>query len=449
MASYEDNALLQLYRSLCGAYAELERIVEIDESRERVNDGKNIKIPFWKKVQYSAVEKSLLGSVALLEDWHSRFDPSWHLITLIADSTIDRRLADDTEGQVDKSISSLKAIRNIIHNAAPVSASMFRGSDFLDSERFLIPGTSATIANTRSVTPSSVIVDTTGFPPDSDAATITTQVADLARLLSVSDPDTLGLLRCAGAAQKQPTPGVDSQFELIFHLPIDTRDPQSLRSLLVQEEPSLDTKFILARSLAKSVLAVHAAGFVHKNIRPETVLVLHDIKSDKLTSYLLGFEQFRHVTAGSRGIGDMVWQRNLYRHPKRQGILPEQIYTMYHDIYSLGVCLLEIGIWESFVSIGGEPTPAPVLDLSEQLLEHNIKRAATSIKHRLVHMAETLLSQRMGITYTSIVTSCLTVLDMDSPSNTFKDDEIDETDDVAVGLQFVEKVLLRLQSISF
>lgn len=50
--------------------------------------------------------------------------------------------------------------------------------------------------------------------------------------------------------------------------------------------------------------------------------------------------------------GDDKWQDNLYRHPERQGKNPEESYTMHHDVYSLGVCLLEIGLWTSFVKYG-------------------------------------------------------------------------------------------------
>lgn len=52
--------------------------------------------------------------------------------------------------------------------------------------------------------------------------------------------------------------------------------------------------------------------------------------------------------------GDMSWDRNVYRHPLRQGNDPVDRYRMQHDIYSLGVCLLEVGLWESFVEYTGE-----------------------------------------------------------------------------------------------
>lgn len=45
---------------------------------------------------------------------------------------------------------------------------------------------------------------------------------------------------------------------------------------------------------------------------------------------------------------------DIYRHPKRQGLQLDERYNMKHDIYSLGVCLLEIGLWEPFIVENGQ-----------------------------------------------------------------------------------------------
>ena len=65
--------------------------------------------------------------------------------------------------------------------------------------------------------------------------------------------------------------------------------------------------------------------------------------------FLVGFESFRPLDDCTHLAGDCEWQKNLYRHPSRQGMFPEEYYQMQHDIYSLGVCLLELGMGESFV----------------------------------------------------------------------------------------------------
>jgi hypothetical protein len=61
----------------------------------------------------------------------------------------------------------------------------------------------------------------------------------------------------------------------------------------------------------------------------------------------------------------MRWDRNVYRHPLRQGHDLTEKYRMQHDIYSLNVCLLEIGLWESFVEYvpedGGPTRSSPSL----------------------------------------------------------------------------------------
>lgn len=85
-------------------------------------------------------------------------------------------------------------------------------------------------------------------------------------------------------------------------------------------------------------MAVHSGDFVHKNVRPDTIVVFRGARDLETTANLVGFERSRPAAASTTLTGDMVWERNLYRHPSRQGIPPEEVYMMQHDIYSLGVC---------------------------------------------------------------------------------------------------------------
>lgn len=43
------------------------------------------------------------------------------------------------------------------------------------------------------------------------------------------------------------------------------------------------------------------------------------------------------------------WFKDIYRHPDQQGANIKTQHNMGHDIYSLGVCLIEIALWETFV----------------------------------------------------------------------------------------------------
>lgn len=87
---------------------------------------------------------------------------------------------------------------------------------------------------------------------------------------------------------------------------------------------------------------------VQKYISPENIIILHPGVGVLGTPLLVGFERFRFDEQRTNIFGDDLWRNNLYRHPARQGLHLEEIYNMRHDIYSIGVCLLEIGLWSSF-----------------------------------------------------------------------------------------------------
>jgi hypothetical protein len=155
--------------------------------------------------------------------------------------------------------------------------------------------------------------------------------------------------------------------------------------------------------------------------------------------------------------GDNEWDRNLYRHPSREGLFAQEDYIMQHDVYSLGVCLLELGLWESFVcyekevgdATGEKKRLSTGLGLSLDSFQFQTEESILSpkVKAHLVDLARRRLPSRMGDKYTSVVITCLTCLD---PGNEdFGDDEEMRDDDgVLVGVRFIEKVLLKLDEIA-
>jgi hypothetical protein len=157
---------------------------------------------------------------------------------------------------------------------------------------------------------------------------------------------------------------------------------------------------------------------------------------------LVGFEKFRLADGQTLRQGDSSWEKDLYRHPSRQGLQPEEDYVLQHDIYSLGVLLLEIGLWTSFVVQGSSPdnfTPGPALNINGFLAEKNQRKKATEIKRTLVDMASNRLPNKMGWKYTNIVLSCLTCLD--KVNNGFGDeDQFMDEDGILVGVRYIESV---------
>lgn len=162
---------------------------------------------------------------------------------------------------------------------------------------------------------------------------------------------------------------------------------------------------------------------------------------------------------------------------------------MQHDIYSLGVVLLEIGLWESFIGYPPQSSPSPSPSLSpsndtkhepvanpldennpipplfiaEHKGEKDTRKRATAIKTQLISLALEKLPARMGDKYTEIVLLCLRCLDRESGSSVcgmegggentgegggFEDVDMLDEDGIVVGVKYIERILLKIQEIS-
>ena len=121
---------------------------------------------------------------------------------------------------------------------------------------------------------------------------------------------------------------------------------------------------------------------------------------------------------------------------------------MQHDVYSLGVCLLEIGLWNTLVVPEPYPKPGKLLHIEKQLAMTNPLRAAWEIKNILTHMARTFLPTLMGTSYTDVVLSCLTCLDSDATNTFASEKDVYDEDGILVGVIFIERILTKLESLS-
>lgn len=143
-------------------------------------------------------------------------------------------------------------------------------------------------------------------------------------------------------------------------------------------------------------------------------------------TFLAGFELFRRDMGWTQKLGDAAPDKNLYRHPSRQGLHLELDYTMQHDVYSLGVCLLEIVLWRSFVdytipSNGATPWVSDTLNYSIETSDQKLARGfvADTTKENLLSLARDDLPQCMGDKYSKVTMNCLTF--MEGPSMDFND----------------------------
>lgn len=195
-------------------------------------------------------------------------------------------------------------------------------------------------------------------------------------------------------------------FDLAFEWPLPTsEEPVTLDRLYAgeEQEPSLNIRVSLCRQLAVAVLETHKIGLVHKNIRPANLLVAVERASDDpaspivdATLFLCGWSESRDRSReGSARRGESAPGKLIYQHPDRHAQRPEaaqvddiydddgsggapraetgagpsqgsqglakQNYNIYHDIYSMGVCALELLMWDRLVSQAQAPSFSPVL----------------------------------------------------------------------------------------
>ena len=304
-----------------------------------------------KQLKYAVHTKGKLYKVVKdLDAWHKRFDPSWYLLARTASPAIDQPIM-TTRSNTSKELTIIQELRHVHRiNDRPAEPrnSIFFPKGYAIQARKHIANTSA---QTGYAQQQFVIIDSLHIAEDNDIQVATKDARDIARILTNVEPNIFSLLSCQGVLEVFDTSKQVTGFEFVFIVPTAFHEPRSLRTFLlaVNHEYALDDRFRLARLLARSVLFLHSAQIVHKNIAPETVVLLTDSSTRLELPFLVGFEKFRRAEGRTYMSGDAFWEKNLYRHPKRQGDYPEEEYKMQHDIYSLGVCLLEIGLGTSFV----------------------------------------------------------------------------------------------------
>ena len=389
-----------------------------------------------KRFKYALLKDSLDNAIQDLDKWQKLFDPSWFLILMMSSSHIDTELMTPSGATVPPVISSVQSLRKALQGITDPSEKITkpRLEDAIIRD---IAFATAKIAQ-RSGSSRLYVLDPAPCIVSGNADQLTNNVRNLARRFLYSEPFNFGLLEGYGVTREQdPRNPSNITFTFVFKIPKDAPEPESLRSVMLRADVnhSLSDRLEIANNLAKAVSFVHTFGFVHKNICPENVLVFANNAASLGQAYLVGFGAFRNAEGHTWRRGDNAWEKNIYRHPHRQGLVPDEHFLMQHDIYSLGVCLLEIGLWTTFVCYNGsgkgEPSPA----LSEGL----VVSGATSNKDCFVFLARAVLPRRMGSRYARVVETCLTCLDIDNVD--FGDEsEFRDTDGVLVAVRYIEKV---------
>jgi hypothetical protein len=393
-----------------------------------------------KRWKYVRTKTNLDECIDELQIWQTIFDPSWFLTMSIArqhSPIVDQKLLESHTTGVMKSAAG---VRNAVGPEQSATKRLFLPADALDithAEKVLY-STAKLLPRPKST--KWVVIDPVPYH-DTDRDMLTRNVRGLAAKLTSVDPSVFNILRCRGFIRLPADANGPEALNFVFDTPeSSSRHPRSLRHHLTERTPhSLTDRFAFARQVANAISFVHTLGFVHKNVRPENLIAFGCTDTRLGSLYLVGFEQVRTADGRTYRQGDATWSKDLYRHPNRQGVTPSEDYCMQHDIYGLGVCLLEIGLWDTFLTYdadGESQTAVAALHIDAENFE---EQPPSAVKDHLVHLAETQLPLSMGTVFRDVVVNCLTCLDEDNVD--FGDrTEFEDEDGVLMGVRYIEKV---------
>lgn len=163
--------------------------------------------------------------------------------------------------------------------------------------------------------------------------------------------------------------------ELVFDRPHPAKKLVTLSSIYLAEipEPSLNVRIALCSQLAVAVIQAHTLGMVHKHIRPENLLITLS-KDEKggvaeASLFLAGWQNSRIIKGvATARLGESTVEKAIYQHPNRraEGGSAKEDYSIGHDIYSLGVCMLELLTWDPLIRPGQTVFSPPVLSNTYQ-----------------------------------------------------------------------------------
>ena len=410
--------------------------MNIDKATDNTGKLKGLKFALFLK-------RSLEKDVSVLEKWRDMFGSTLYMLSIPKNPTLDRILSMEVRKNappVGSSVANVKAIRDVLADDPTKQFS----SVWLPPMTMYFPnpiGYSGSHIVLDENTRTKYIMETVTVDQGrKDYGQLDRDVTKLARVLRESK-DVPGILTCKGVVREVGINGQPKELQFILEMPHRLGDtPSCLRSVLhrsAHEPHPLEERFLLARQIANAVIFVHNLNFVHKNLCPDTILVFPNPGKVLGTPFLAGFQMFRSADGLTYRYGDDSWLKNLYRHPSRQGTHPDNVYRMQHDIYSLGVTLLEVGLWSPFVNQAGHPGEA-LSQIVPILQDRDQRKGATRIKKILVSMASNYLPPRMGTKYTEVVIACLTCLDKNSKLDT--EGEFLEDDGILVGVRFIQHV---------
>ena len=191
--------------------------------------------------------------------------------------------------------------------------------------------------------------------------TFKARILRLIQLLHISPkPVEYRVLDCRGYTIRPAS--LPEQWGLIYSIPAELEEAHEvkfvtlhdlLRDAKTNAPPagiSLGDRFRLAALLANSLSYIHAVGWLHRSVSSWNVLCFAtDTTQNSIQHpYLSGFEYARLDSAqeiSEVDNGDTAFS-SLHRHPDYRQSARRNKYRRSYELYSLGVLLVEIGLWK-------------------------------------------------------------------------------------------------------
>lgn len=253
-------------------------------------------------------------------------------------------------------------------------------------------------------------------PPTDRLETLISILAKLA-----NDQSFHGTLTCLGYFEDPAQPRYGLVFELpsfVYsgasdsHKPVEEMRPVTLLSVLQtgskslhnsnSATPPLEDRFRLAFTLGLTFSKIHGGDFVHKDVNSSNILVFRKNKRQSANSRALQFALRSPVICSFDLFSEYDIEPtntmpplNIYRHPEDPKFTGDKTkhYGPQFDLYSLGLILLEVGLWQ------------PLADLWKP------KYTLADFKQRVEDVYIRRLASKCGTAYMQVVRECFWAAD--------------------------------------
>ncbi|KAF3916852.1 hypothetical protein ABW20_dc0109835 [Dactylellina cionopaga] len=303
-----------------------------------------------------------------------------------------------------------------------------------------------------------LVVEYRKYTRNESVERVESMISKTAQILAAADGKIMHVLCCEGYIHR---PDI-RQYQMILSFPAGMSSPRSLRDVLLDasiSRPCIGSRVQLGQAIATAVLYTHTSGLVHKSLRPENILLFQSeyqaaVEDDEFesstpslgTPFLTGFGSAREESPSTDSSlrTNEDWECDLYNHPSRQR-QPTMRYTMSHDMYSVGVLLLEIGFWGSLISFNER---IQNYTLNEDVLQNGVElyrniremkpNAGQNLTAAYEQIAIEVLPSEMGRRFAKVVLQCLRAVEDCSSYN---------GDNERLGLCYIDRILEGLDEI--